>query len=74
MRIVSVRPQVDWTLIVEFHDGRKGSFDVAPYLNLEVFQPLKDLAEFTQVKNGGYYIEWPSGADLSADTIEAHLK
>lgn len=74
MRIVSISPQVGWQLIVEFDDGRRGSFDVVPYLHLEAFQPLKDVAEFNQVKNGGYYIEWPCGADLSADTVEAHLK
>jgi hypothetical protein len=27
--------------------------------------------EFTKVSNGGYFIEWECGADLSADTIEA---
>jgi hypothetical protein len=24
-----------------------------------------------RIRNGGYYIEWECGADLSADTIEA---
>lgn len=24
--------------------------------------------------NGGYFVEWDCGADLSADTIEAHLQ
>jgi hypothetical protein len=27
--------------------------------------------EFQKVSNGGYFVEWDSGADLSADTIEA---
>ena len=26
---------------------------------------------FQQVRTGGYFIEWTSGIDLSADTIEA---
>ena len=27
-----------------------------------------------KVFNGGYFVEWECGADLSADTIEAHWK
>lgn len=54
-------------------DGRTGTFDVKPYLDLPVFQPLKDESEFSAVHSGGYFIEWACGADLSADTIEAHL-
>jgi hypothetical protein len=29
---------------------------------------------FMKVSNGGYFVEWDCGADLSADTIEAHWK
>ena len=73
MRIVKLTPHSNFILLVEFDDGRTGSFDLKPYLDLEVFQPLKDVAEFNQVRNCGYYIEWPCGADLSAETVEAHL-
>lgn len=52
-------------------DGRSGTLDLRPYLESPAFPPLKDRAEFSQVRNGGYYIEWPCGADLSADNIEA---
>jgi hypothetical protein len=52
-------------------DNIVGFFDVKPYLEYEVFQPLKQAEEFTKIYNGGYFIEWECGADLSADTIEA---
>lgn len=29
---------------------------------------------FPKIHNGKYFIEWACGADLSADTIEAHWK
>jgi len=35
---------------------------------------LKNPDAFHNVTNGKYFIEWDCGADLSADTIEAHLK
>jgi Protein of unknown function (DUF2442) len=52
-------------------DGRIGRFDVSPYLGYEAFNALRDQSEFVKVVNGGYFVEWDCGADLSADTIEA---
>jgi len=73
MNIISVSPLADFTLRIVTDDAREGVFDVKPYLDYEAFQPLKLGAEFMKVSNGGYFIEWDCGADLSADTIEAHL-
>jgi hypothetical protein len=55
-------------------DGRVGTFDITPYLEFEAFQLLNDPRVFGKARNGGYFIEWDCGADLSADTIEAHWK
>ena len=71
MKIAEVAPQRDGTLHVVADDGRSGTFDVRPYMRSEAFSSLKDWSEFSQVRNGAYYIEWRCGADLSADTIEA---
>jgi hypothetical protein len=32
---------------------------------------LRRSSEFAKVFNGGYFVEWECGADLSADTTEA---
>jgi hypothetical protein len=40
-------------------------------LSDEAFEELRDPEEFAKVTNGGYFVEWACGADLSADTIEA---
>ena len=71
MRIVQVRPHPNWILSVVAEDGRVGEFDVRPYLSYEAFEDLRRPGEFVKVFNGGYFIEWECGADLSADTIEA---
>ena len=71
MRIAEVRPQPNWVLSIVADDGRIGSFDVSPYLEYEAFEDLRDQSEFMKVFNGGYFVEWDCGADLSADTIEA---
>jgi hypothetical protein len=61
-------------LLIGTTEGASGVFDVKPYLALEAFEPLNDPGLFQTVRNGNYFIEWPCGADLSADTVEAHLK
>ena len=73
MRIAELTPYTDWTLLVIANDGRVGQFDLRPYLQYEAFEELNDIGEFMKIKNGGYFVEWECGADLSADTIEAKM-
>ena len=40
MNITDLKAGSDWQLIVTADDGRVGSFDVSPYLDGSVFQPL----------------------------------
>lgn len=72
MKITSLEPQSNGVLSIVADDGRSGRFDVSPYLEDEAFEDLRHPKEFVKVFNGGYFIEWECGADLSADTIEAH--
>jgi hypothetical protein len=58
-------------LSIVAEDGRVGQFDVRPYLADKAFEDLRCASEFEKVFNGGYFVEWDCGADLSADTIEA---
>ncbi len=71
MKIAEIQTEPNWVLAIVAEDGRMGRFDVKPYLEFEAFSPLQDKSEFTQISNGGYFVEWDCGADLSADTIEA---
>jgi hypothetical protein len=71
MRIAELRTEPNWVLSIVADDGRIGRFDMSPYLQYEAFEALRDQNEFMKVVNGGYFVEWDCGADLSADTIEA---
>lgn len=71
MRITELQAQPNCVLSIVADDGRVGQFDVSPYLQYEAFEALRDQNEFTKVVNGGYFVEWDCGADLSADSIEA---
>ena len=71
MNIVEIVPQGNYMLYIKSEDGKTGLFDVKPYLESESFAPLKNRSEFERIHNGGYFVEWDCGADLSADTIQA---
>jgi len=73
MNISSVSVFNSHTLSIQTEEGNNGLFDITPYLQYEAFNNLNNPDEFRKVRNGRYYIEWDCGADLSADTIEAHL-
>ena len=72
--IRNIVPKPDMTLHIVFSDGVEGIFDVRPYLADEAFDALKDPEEFMKLHNGGYFVEWECGADLSADTLRAKIK
>jgi len=74
MKITTAEPLPDFQLRIKSGKRIVGIFDAKPYLDLPVFRPLKNPAEFAKVRSGGYYVEWECGADLSADTIEADLQ
>ena len=71
MIIKHIEPKDNYILHITDENNQSGLFDVAPYLNSEVFSQLKEQDNFKNIYNGKYYIEWDCGADLSADTIEA---
>jgi len=70
LTIANLSAHPDWTLKVVFTDGSRGTFDMKPLLSCEAFEELRDPALFRQVRNQGYFVEWPNGADLSADTLK----
>lgn len=74
MNIAEIIPKDDYLLYIKAEDGKVGFFDIKPYLDSEVFAPLKERSEFERIYNGKYFIEWDCGADISADTIEARWK
>ncbi|MGR9036092.1 MAG: DUF2442 domain-containing protein [Gammaproteobacteria bacterium] len=71
MNIVEIIPKENYILYIRADNGQAGLFDVRPYLDSEVFAPLKEKGEFERIHNGNYFIEWDCGADLSADTVQA---
>jgi hypothetical protein len=70
-KIVSIKTSDDWKINFTLGSGESRSVDIRPFLQYEAFEDLRDIAEFHKIRNGGYYVEWDSGADLSLDTLLA---
>jgi hypothetical protein len=43
--VKTVKPISDYRIYVELEDGRKGIFDLKPYLDRRVFRELRDVKE-----------------------------
>lgn len=68
-RVKSVKPENNYTLLLEFSNGEVKRFDVSPYIGKGVFAPLSDESFFWRVRVFLGSIQWPNGADLCPDTL-----
>ncbi len=61
----------EYTLRVTFDDGTEQVIDFEPVLYGPLFAPLRDPAEFSQVRLIEYAgcLEWPTGADFDPETL-----
>jgi len=68
-RVINVKPNKDYTLSLEFSNHECKIFDVKPYLELGIFNELKDLNVFMAVKSALGTVCWPNEIDLCPDTL-----
>ncbi len=64
-----VKPLIDYKIYVEIEDGRKGIFDMKPYLDFGVFKELKDINYFNQVYILFGALSWPHEQDIAPETL-----
>jgi len=67
--VISVKPEQDFFLTLQFSNGEIRRFDVKPYLNKGIFQEIKDVSKFYSVHTDGLGIEWENEAALCPDTL-----
>ena len=68
-----VKPLLDYCIYVEIADGRKGIFDMKPYLDHGVFRELRNLHYFNQVGILFGAVTWPNEQDIAPETLLAEL-
>ena len=68
-RVIEVKHEEKYRLILKFDNNEWRVFDVAPYLHLGIFQELKSLEMFNSVKIENGTVLWPNEADFCPDTL-----
>ncbi len=68
-----VKPLPDYRIYVEIEDGRKGIFDMKPYLDRGVFRELRDMHYFNQVGIHFGAVTWPNEQDIAPETLIAEM-
>ena len=71
--VKNVRPLPDYRIYVEIEDGRKGIFDMKPYLERGRFRELRDVHYFNQVGILFGAVTWPHEQDIAPDTLLAEM-
>lgn len=69
LAIQNVVPQENYLLLLTFENGEKRQFDMKPYLDLGIFQELKDFRLFNTVKKSFDSIEWDNEADFDPEIL-----
>jgi hypothetical protein len=69
-----VKPLDDFQIYVELQSGKKGVFDMKPYLERGVFRELKNINYFREVFISFGAITWPNEQDIAPETLVSDLK
>jgi hypothetical protein len=69
LAIKDVKPLDDYLLLLVFENGEKRQFDMKPYLDVGIFQELKDKRVFGTVHKNFDTIEWDNEADFDPEIL-----
>ncbi len=67
--IRDARPHDDYTVTLTFENGEQRLLDMKPYLQTQVFSPLRDLSLFRRVRVVFGSLEWPGERDMGYDSL-----
>jgi hypothetical protein len=68
-KVIKVQPESGYMLSLWFENGEKRRFDMRPYLDYEVFRPLKEWEVFSTATIFLGSVAWANDSDLSYDTL-----
>ena len=64
----------DHRIKVTLSNGKRGIFDVKPYLDRGIFKELKDYNYFKRARIEFGTLTWPNEQDFSPETIEIKMQ
>ncbi len=73
--VVEARHVRDYVVWVMFEDGTEGEVDLESSLRGPVFEPLRDVESFKQLRVNPELgtIVWPNGADIAPETLYSRV-
>lgn len=73
-KIKSVSAMDDYSLLIEFDNKQRKTYDVSLLFNQERFAPLKNKALFKSfmIEPGGYAVSWNAEIDISEYELWRH--
>lgn len=76
LHISAVRHVRDHVLWLRFSDGAEGEVDLGGELDGEIFEPLRDVTYFAQVRLDPEIatVAWPNGADFAPEFLRELLR
>lgn len=75
--VKSVIPQTDYTLLLQFKDGKRGVYDMWPLIQQEdggddTFVPLEDINFFMKAHKDGDSVAWNDDIDIAPEELYAN--
>jgi len=67
--VIKVVPRDNYQVYVEFDNSECGILNMKPYLNFGIFNKIKDLNLFLNVRVSFDTIEWGNGIDLDPQFV-----
>ncbi len=72
--VKTVKPLPDFRIYVEIENGRKGIFDLTPYLDHGVFRELRGVHYFNRVGILFGAVTWPNAQDIAPETLLSEMR
>ncbi|TAN70899.1 MAG: DUF2442 domain-containing protein [Methylobacter sp.] len=67
--VIAVETLPDYRLLLTFENNEQKCFDMKPYLNATVFQPLKNPGFFKLARIDYGTVTWPNEIDIAPETL-----
>ena len=67
--VTKVEPREHYQIYIEFDNDECGVLNMKPYLDFGVFQKIRDLTSFSQVRVSFDTVEWSNGVDLDPQFV-----
>ncbi|MDO4436976.1 MAG: DUF2442 domain-containing protein [Coriobacteriaceae bacterium] len=67
--VVSAVAREDYTLDLTFEDGKRGRFDMTPYLERRPWAPIRPLPRFLMASAIDGTVTWPGNIDMAPEIL-----